>query len=306
MQIKIIIGTVAFMLTMVLLGFYSLLEESRMEHFTDARLGRQIEKGAEIFADNCATCHGTNGMGINGGECADATGESIDCVGFQLNNRALLCNPVSARMEERLWGDTKFGFVHDTINSGRNNVMLPWGQLYGGPLQENSVNNVTLFVLNWETEAMCEFVPVAFPWPDFEEDPSTGFDAIVGITEDDVRAANPDLGAGEELPFSVDLAYPGDAARGQELYFSMGCNACHGDPAVAGSDVNAPWHGDLEATAGSRMAGVSAEGYVYQSILAPNAFFVDGYGALMPGYATQLGQNNPQDLLDLTTYLLDK
>ena len=69
MQVKIIIGTVAFMLTMVLFGFYSLLEPQRLQNFTEARLGRQIEAGAEIYYANCTTCHGINGLGQNGGEC---------------------------------------------------------------------------------------------------------------------------------------------------------------------------------------------------------------------------------------------
>ena len=310
MQIKIIIGTVAFMLTMILLGFYSLLEPARMENFTQARLGRQTEIGAEIFADNCASCHGINGMGTNGGECYDATGDAIACQGRQLNNRNLLCGDVSRRMEEREWsGASKFGFIHDTINSGRNSVMVAWGQEYGGPLQENSVNNVTLFVLNWETEEMCDFIPVVFPWPgvddNFENDPNNEFLAISEITEELVLEANPD--ATEDIAFELPGVYPGDAANGERLYLEVySCNACHGNPADAGSEVNAPWHGDYEQNAANRVEGLSAEGYTYQSIMNPDAFYVEGFNALMQSYADQMGQNGPQDLLDIMTFLLDK
>ena len=308
MQIKIIIGTVAFMLTMILLGFYSLLEPARMSNFTDARLGRQIEKGAEIFANNCASCHGENGLGTNGGNCGlESDGSPKACVGRQLNGRSLLCGDKSQRMEERAWSGNKFGFVHDTVNSGRaGGVMVPWGQAYGGPLQPNSVDNVTHFVLNWETQEMCDFVPVVFPWPDPIEMANEAWALMPAVTEDDVRVANPDLDAAEPVPFELPLTVPGDAVRGEDLYLNTySCNACHGNPSEPGSDVNAPWHGDLAINAPNRVDGLDATGYIYQSILAPDAFYVDGYGALMQSYSESMGQS-PQDLIDIVTYLLEQ
>ena len=61
MQIKVVIGTVAFMLTMMVLGYVTLREPARLEEFTHAEHGRSIEFGAELFAGNCATCHGIEG-----------------------------------------------------------------------------------------------------------------------------------------------------------------------------------------------------------------------------------------------------
>ncbi len=61
MQVKVIIGTIAFMLTMVILGLATLLEPARMEESTDAFLGRQIENGAQLFRDSCVECHGVDG-----------------------------------------------------------------------------------------------------------------------------------------------------------------------------------------------------------------------------------------------------
>lgn len=72
------------MLTMILLGFYTLLEETRMANFTAARLGRQIEAGGALYDANCSTCHGVNGLGSNGGTCYDPTDytREIPCVGL--------------------------------------------------------------------------------------------------------------------------------------------------------------------------------------------------------------------------------
>ena len=61
MQIKVVIGTVAFMLTMMVLGYVTLREPARLEEFTHAEHGRSVEFGAELFAGNCATCHGIEG-----------------------------------------------------------------------------------------------------------------------------------------------------------------------------------------------------------------------------------------------------
>jgi hypothetical protein len=56
MQVKVAIGTVAFMLAMIILGVVALFEPARLEKTTEAYAGRQIEKGARIFNDNCSTC----------------------------------------------------------------------------------------------------------------------------------------------------------------------------------------------------------------------------------------------------------
>jgi mono/diheme cytochrome c family protein len=65
MQVKIIIGTIAFMLTMIIMGFAALREPARMAEYTHIREGRQIEVGAKIYKDQCATCHGDEGRAEN-------------------------------------------------------------------------------------------------------------------------------------------------------------------------------------------------------------------------------------------------
>ncbi len=300
------------MLTMILFGFYSLLEPQRLANFTDARLGRQIEAGAEIYYANCATCHGENGLGINGGECYDAAGELYACQGLQLNGRALLCGEPSARMEARQWAGTKYGFIHNTLMGGRpGGVMAAWGQEYGGPLQENQVENITRFVLNWETEEMCDFIPLNFPWPeggDSVEDPNlanVAFQDFLEVTLQQVEENNPDYE--EEILIEFPLVYEeANAQRGMDLYYNTyGCTACHGQPETPGSNGTGPWHGDLAQNAPNRIPGMTAEAYVYQSILYPDVFYPDGYeSGGMVSYLDQLNEN-PQDLLDMMKYLLE-
>lgn len=311
MQVKIIIGTVAFMLTMILFGFYSLLEPQRLANFTDARLGRQIEAGAEIYYANCSTCHGENGLGQNGGECYDAAGEPWACQGRPLNDRGLLCGEPSARMEARQWEGTKYGFIHDTLMGGRpGGVMVAWGQEYGGPLQENQVENITRFVLNWETEEMCDFVPLNFPWPEggdslVPEEANAAFENFLTVTLDQVLENNPDYV--DDIMIEFPLSYENaDAANGMDLYYNTyACTACHGQPEEPGSNGTGPWHGDLADNAPNRIPGMTAEAYTYQSVLYPDVFWVDGYdNGGMASYLDQMNEN-PQDLLDIIKYLLE-
>ena len=61
MQVKVIIGTIAFMLSMIILGLITLFEPARMDQFAAAEVGRNIESGANIYFANCVECHGVNG-----------------------------------------------------------------------------------------------------------------------------------------------------------------------------------------------------------------------------------------------------
>ena len=99
----------------------------------------------------------------------------------------------------------------------------------------------------------------------------------------------------------------GDAAAGQQIFEQSmagsltGCAACHSvEPGV---DLVGPSLANIGAEAGSRVSGTSAEAYMRQSIVEPNAYIVEGYGeGIMPaGYGDQLTEG---ELNDLVAYLL--
>lgn len=52
-----------FLASMVLIGWVAINEPGRMEAFSEQHLARSVEKGAELFANNCAECHGPQGLG---------------------------------------------------------------------------------------------------------------------------------------------------------------------------------------------------------------------------------------------------
>lgn len=278
MQVKIVIGTIAFMLTMIVFGYAALREPARMVTWTAAAEARSIEQGAKLFHANCATCHGENGKAE---ECYDpSTGEQIGCKGLVLNHRPLLCvyEGSSERMDLMKWEGTLHGYIASTLEAGRvANGMPTWGADYGGPLEKYQIDYLTEYVMNWRTEDMCEG-PVA---------------------------------TREPLPETASGLPEGDAANGEGLFtITYGCAACHGNIDEAGSNAVGPWVGTWQAEAGNKIEGYTAADYVYESILLPSAYIAqncptgpcngppsgmpDNFGARMSN----------QDLADVMAYVL--
>lgn len=63
---RILVGLVMFVGIMLLVGWVAINENARMASFERQHLARSIERGAELFAANCSTCHATDGRGIAG------------------------------------------------------------------------------------------------------------------------------------------------------------------------------------------------------------------------------------------------
>ncbi len=283
MQVKVTIGTIAFMLMMIIFGYAALREPTRLERYSEAELGRSIETGAELFNGNCTNCHGENGLAV---DCKDpATGDEIGCIAPALNNYWLLCGDVTQRMEVLNWQGSKEAFIQSTIASGRPGTQMPtWSDQFGGAMRPDQVRNVANFVLNFETEELCAVAPSTYDWPE---------------TVDDFLAEHE----------------PGDVDNGKELFVSYGCNGCHGVPndsttvATVGPELTG-----LADVAALREEGKTAEQYVYESILYPNDFIAPDCpngpctgppSAMKQTFASDMAANT-QDMADLLEYMLSE
>lgn len=60
---RITLGIVMFVAIMILVGWVAINEPARMASFTEQQNGRAIERGGELFAANCSSCHGKDGEG---------------------------------------------------------------------------------------------------------------------------------------------------------------------------------------------------------------------------------------------------
>ena len=89
------------------------------------------------------------------------------------------------------------------------------------------------------------------------------------------------------------------AIKGKQV-FSAECARCHAvsdDTVIVGPSL-----AGIADRAGERVEGVTAEGYLLQSIVAPNRYVVDGYSELMPA---DLGKKlTGEDVDAVVAYLL--
>jgi cytochrome c551/c552 len=101
-------------------------------------------------------------------------------------------------------------------------------------------------------------------------------------------------------------AGPGDVEAGRNLYnqnligTQAGCMTCHSlEPGVT---MVGPSLAAIGAEAGTRVAGMSAEAYLRQSILEPDAHLAEGFAAgIMP--AALADELSAQQVNDLVAFL---
>lgn len=275
---KILLGSAALLLTLALFGFTFIIEEPRMEAQTNSWTGRSIEKGAEIYANNCTSCHGVDGKGLPG-------------VAPALHSHYFF----TQRLTDLGYAGSLHDYVAGTVAAGRPSkaisqwaqIMPTWGVNYGGPLRNDQVLDVTAFVLNWEQDALQQTAEED-PWQPFQDAKTT------------------DISGTMALPPAAPAS--GEARAPQDLFTVMGCQGCHvleQDQTADNRGAIAPNLGNLDTEAGNMVAGQDALTYVINSITHPNDFIVEGYAAgIMP-------QNFPdrmsaEEIANLAQWLLDQ
>jgi len=268
------LGTAATVLVTIALAILGVGEQARMRDFTSAFEARQIENGAALFENNCRTCHGPQGRGIEG-------------VAPALNAADLF---TGARLERIGYTGTTEDYIRSTISAGRPvpsegtsypQRMPTWSQEFGGPLRPDQIDSLVAFVMNWEEIALARGEPT----PSVPEGEGVGTDITVSLPE-------------------------GDADQGKALAEGgLGCVGCHilsntgpaweGGGGLDGVGVRAETRFQQDNYTG---AAESAQQYLVESIVQPSAFVVDGFDdGLMPqNYGDRL---TAQDLADLVAYL---
>ncbi len=108
-----------------------------------------------------------------------------------------------------------------------------------------------------------------------------------------------DLTADTYMDIVTPLLENADASRGEALVTQYGCSSCH-----AGNNAGrlAPAHAEVANVAAERRPPLTAAAYVYESIIYPGAFVVEGYTNNMPRiYVDQIPD---ADLGDIIAYLI--
>jgi mono/diheme cytochrome c family protein len=278
---KIVLGILSVLVAIAVVLIVGVMEESRMEAQTGNWDGRSIEKGAEIYANNCYTCHGPSGQGGSGPA---------------LNSKYFFEN----RLADIGFTGTLEDYVKLTIAAGRPSntngqwvvIMPTWSTEFGGPLRPDQVEHVTNYVMNWESTAVLQ-TP--------EEDPFIPFTNI--------PTAQGSAAGGEAV--AAEPVEPGEM-RAPEVLFGnppggVGCVACHNLDLPEDANnrgIIGPNLGNLAETAPTRVAGEDAVTYVHNSIVNPSAHTVAGYpaGVMPPGLDARM---TPEELDALVAWLLD-
>ena len=103
----------------------------------------------------------------------------------------------------------------------------------------------------------------------------------------------------------------GNDENGKKLYESKtlgsnsaeGCVSCHNYYESKGKNDKAPYTAGTATRAETRVAGMTAEEYIHESIINPNAYVVENYkeGDMYQKWKAELSE---QQIADLVAYLL--
>lgn len=122
---------------------------------------------------------------------------------------------------------------------------------------------------------------------------------LVGLSRGSGGTADEDLTATTYMDIVEPLLLNAIPERGAELVEQYGCQVCHGGDHAGRL---APDHALLPDIAAERRPPLTAAAYVYESIIYPGAFVVDGFQNNMPRI---YGDKIPDDELgDIIAYLL--
>jgi mono/diheme cytochrome c family protein len=160
-QSKSIVGAVFALLTAAVLLQAAIHEGARMERQQRRNLASAIEVGADLYENNCRTCHGSRGEGV--GQLGPALGDK---------------KFFTDRIAETGWQDTLEDYIVASSSHGRlmatrpmyagnetTAVMSPWLDRYGGPLREDQIRAIAAFVMNWKPTALGKVELVALEVP---------------------------------------------------------------------------------------------------------------------------------------------
>jgi mono/diheme cytochrome c family protein len=205
--------------------------------------------------------------------CHGVQGKGIPGVAPSLNSPEFF----TTRLEEVGYTGSLRNFIQGTVEAGRavdsgqySAKMAAWGQSYGGPLRPDQVSDVASFILNWEATALAGEITTPQPTP---------------------------------TPLAADAS---PVEIGQAVYAAQGCAGCHGE--AGGVGVVGPSITGIASRAGNTVPGLSAEEYISQSIVQPNAYIVPQCPT-GPCAANLMPQNygqtlSPAELDGLVEYLL--
>jgi mono/diheme cytochrome c family protein len=140
-------GVVLTIFFALALPVYWVLEQQRLAEEVEGFFTVSVERGETLYAENCAQCHGANAEG--GGAAspynADETwpAPNLTTIAARYDN-----NPNVSDVRQ---------YIINTLEVGRPGTPMPtWGAAYGGPWNDQQIEEVTDFLLSRQVEDTAE------------------------------------------------------------------------------------------------------------------------------------------------------
>lgn len=246
-QVNVMIGLL--FLVSLFFAVNVLNEPNRQDTALEEQTELFAERGAEIFVQNCRSCHGLEGLGPDEG-----------AIGAKLNTPAFLIlgedNAFGVDGTAEGVADGIRNFLGNTITCGRTNTVMPlWGEQYGGPLSDRQIEYLVTLI----TEGRWDLVEELGHENDTHQDPELTRDDIIsdgsglasttencgqynGLTARPFRERDPFASTAppSETPGTDGTPEPGETPGGDDPsaaivqgmpvgdYFLATCSACHG------------------------------------------------------------------------------
>jgi cytochrome c1 len=263
MERKIIAMVAMIAATALLFLGYGFREPARQVVAQEAQLNTSIGRGIDTFTSLCFPCHGEKGQGA---VVPDVTPLRLAPA---LDRPDLRPTDADSRTKE-------YDFIFKTIQRGRPGTPMPtWGQIDGGTLLDEQINELTLMILNGDKQVSYEGT-VATPWQHTAQ-----------VVNDNVAAGivqppkQPDV---ETLAFY--MALNPQEQQGVKVILQRGCGGCHTIPNIPGAagtiGPNLGPNGDIPPLS---MRKTLAGGVVPNNSVDDLAKWIINPSALKPGTA---------------------
>ncbi len=131
-------GLILTVALMIVFQIYLWLEPTRIQTVQAADQSTAVAAGRNIFAENCAACHGEKGEGK---------------LGAALNSRTLLKTTTD---------QTLFGLISTGVPG---TIMPAWSQTHGGPFTDQQIAHLVAFIRAWEPTAPEPVIATIAPDP---------------------------------------------------------------------------------------------------------------------------------------------
>jgi mono/diheme cytochrome c family protein len=207
------------------------------------------------------------------------------------------------RMGQVEWEGTTRSYVYTTLVHGRPGslsywpqAMASWGQVAGGPLRDDQLEDVVNYVMNWDKGAA---------WTIDDLNSVNQFAKLPADPALLTAAADPDgapiIGTDIDAILADLPNYTGDPINGQQIYNTKyACAGCHSNEIIAPL-TETTWSSATAGTGGRPYAGDPTH-YVVESIVMPNEFIAPGYNpGAMPQNFNEL--ITMQELADIIAYV---